>query len=585
MIPVEQARTAARLWAYVAPYRLHLLGTLLVCLAATPLTLLIPIPVKIAVDSVLGDIPAPKSITALVETFGGAPSSSNLLIVVALLIVVTTVLIYVQSLGAWVAQTWIGELLVLDLRASLLRHAQRLSLAYHDRTGTMDSVYRIQYDAQSLQHVFVTGLMPLATAALTLIGMVVVTAVIDRQLALVALCVCPILYGLTARFGQRMRARWYEVKDLDSSAMSVVQEALAAVRVVKAFGREEAEYDRFVRRSSERLSGQVGIAKLQGGFDLAIGVTIACGTALVLVVGVMHVKAGVLSVGQLLVVMAYITQIYEPLKTISKKMGDLQSGLVSAERAMTLLDEVPDVEEQPHAKTVRRVAGEFQFNNVSFHYEAERPILRDITLTVPAGSRVGLQGRTGAGKSTLISLLTRFYDPASGQILLDGVDLREYRLADLRNQFAIVLQEPVLFSTTIAENIAYGRPSATESEIIQAARNANAHDFISALPLGYRTEVGERGMCLSGGERQRVSIARAFLKNAPILLLDEPTSSVDLETETAIVEAMDRLMRGRTVFMIAHRLTTLQSCDIRLELSNGAITLLQPAASERCYSG
>jgi ATP-binding cassette subfamily B protein len=278
-------------------------------------------------------------------------------------------------------------------------------------------------------------------------------------------------------------------------------------------------------------------------------------------------------------ILAYQAQVYLPLKTISKKIADLQNGLASAGRAFSLLDELPEVVERPHAKRLERARGEFAFDDVSFAYEPGHDVLHDVRLVIGAGSRVGIQGRTGAGKTTLVSLLTRFYDPTGGTITLDGVDLRDFKVADLRGQFAIVLQETMLFSTTIRENIAYGRPDASDEEIHEAARRANAHDFIEALPNGYLTEVGERGMRLSGGERQRVSIARAFLKDAPVLLLDEPTSALDFATEAAIVDAMERLMENRTVFMIAHRPTTLAHCDVRLELHDGTVRQLEMAGA------
>jgi ATP-binding cassette subfamily B protein len=360
--------------------------------------------------------------------------------------------------------------------------------------------------------------------------------------------------------------------------MSVVQEALSAGRVVKAFGREEHEQRRFLHRASRRLQGQLDIAWLQSRFDLAIGVTVAAGTAAVLLLGVIQVKAGHLSTGELLMVLAYQAQVYLPLKTISKKIADLQSGLASAGRAFSLLDELPEVTEKPHAKRIERARGDFVFANVSFAYEPGHDVLRDVRLVINAGSRVGVQGKTGAGKTTLVSLLTRFYDPTAGAIVLDDTDLRDYKLADLRDQFAIVLQETMLFSSTVRENIAYGKPEASDEEIREAARQANARDFIEALPNGYLTEVGERGMRLSGGERQRISIARAFLKNAPILLLDEPTSALDVATESAIVDAMERLMKNRTVFIIAHRLTTLERCDVRLELQDGKLHELATVA-------
>jgi ATP-binding cassette, subfamily B, bacterial len=295
------------------------------------------------------------------------------------------------------------------------------------------------------------------------------------------------------------------------------------------------------------------------------------GTAATLLVGVGHVRSGSLSVGELLVVLAYLAQLNHPLETLSKTLTQVQSALSGAERAFALLDQAPEVLEHRQARSLVRAEGRLTFQDVSFAYVEGRAVLQDISFEVSSGTRVGIAGRTGAGKSTLLNLLTRFYDVTSGRILLDGVDVREYRLADLRNQFALVLQEPVLFSTSIGENIAYARPDATVEEIVAAAQAANAHDFIVRLPEGYRTPVGERGMCLSGGERQRLSLARAFLKDAPILILDEPTSSIDLETEAAIMEAMERLMQGRTTFMIAHRLNTLKNCDARLEIRHGRL--------------
>ena len=553
-----------RLSGFVRPYRVKLALTFLLALAATPLSLLAPFPVRIAVDSVIGDRPV---------GWLGVSSLSARLAFVAVLLIGITLLMYLQGLAAWLAQTWLGEKLSLDLRAALFRHAQRLSLAYHDRTGTTDSVYRIQYDAQSLQYV-VNALIPVGTSALTLCGMVVVTSLIDTQLAALALCVCPALYWFTRTFNRQLREQWFEVKDLESSAMSVVQEALSAVRVVKAFAREEHELERFLSRSTKRMAGQVAMARIQGNFDLAVGVTIAAGTSIALVIGTLHIRAGALTIGQLFIVMAYLAQIYEPLKTISKKAADLQSGLVSLERSLALLDQLPEVSERPDARPLTRARGRFQFERLSFAYEPERPILRELNFDIPPGTRVGIQGPTGVGKTTLINLITRFYDATEGAILLDGTDLRDYRLSDVRNQFAIVLQDPILFSATIAENIAYGRPGARESEIVKAARDANIHDFIVSLPDGYQTEVGERGMRLSGGERQRISIARAFLKDAPVLLLDEPTSSVDSGTEAGIIAALEQLMRGRTVFMIAHRLSTLRGCDMRLELTGSTARLM-----------
>src|SRR5712664_1865405 len=353
--------------------------------------------------------------------------------------------------------------------------------------------------------------------------------------------------------------------------MGVVQEVLSAVRVVKAFGREKHEEDRYVHKSQAGMWARIQLDLLGGCYSLLVGLTMALGTACVLWIGVHHVQAGTLTLGSLLLVVSYLGQLYAPLKTIGRKATSLQAHWVGLERAFSVLDQLPDVPERPNARPLVRASGSVAFQHVSFAYEQDHPVLQDICFEVPCGARVGISGRTGAGKTTLLTLLTRFYDPTRGQILLDRVDLRDYRVADLRNQFAIVLQEPVLFSTSIAENIAYARPEATEEEVVLAAKLADAHDFIVRLANGYQTVVGERGIRLSGGERQRISLARAFLKDAPILLLDEPTSSVDMRTERAIMMATERLMQGRTTLLIAHRMSTLEHCDIRLEIEHGRL--------------
>ena len=557
-----------RLGNQARPYWPHVLAILLLQLLTAPLALLAPLPLKIAVDTVLGSRPLPHWLAAILPA--GLTSSPGILLgVAASMLVITSILSSLQDLVSELMQTYTGEKLSQDFRSRLFRHVQRLSLSYHDTRGTSDSTFRIQYDAPSIQRVIVDGLIPLCGAATTLVAMIYVTARIDLKLALVALSVSPVLFVLTRAYGPRLRRSWKEIKKLDSSAMGVVQEVLASVRVVKAFGREDREHDRFIEQSSMRVRREIEVAALQGTFDIFVGVVMAAGSAVALVIGVQQVRAGQLSLGNLLLVMAYMQQIYKPLKTLSKKTADVQSSLASAERAFALLDELPEVSERKDARRMSRATGSLLFLDVSFAYDAEHVVLHRVSFAAPPGTRVGIRGATGAGKSTLMGLLMRFYDPTDGEITLDGVDLRDYNLADLRRQFAIVLQEPVLFSTSIGENIAYGRDGATREEIVKAARLANAYDFIMELPEGFDTPVGERGMRLSGGERQRISLARAFLKDAPILILDEPTSSVDVKTEAVIMEAMQRLMQGRTTFMIAHRLDTLAVCDMQIELEKG----------------
>lgn len=572
-----------RLGDVAKPFWPHLAGLLALSALATPLALLLPVPLKIAVDSALGSHPLPGFLDPLVP--GAKPTPTGALMIAVALLVVVTVLMHLQKSAVSVVGSHVGEKLLMRMRSRLFRHVQRLSLAYHDARGTADSAYCIQYDAMSIQWIAVTGLIPAIQALFMLVGIAYVTALIDWQLAVVALIIVPVLFVVTNAYRRRLRHGWRTAKDLESSALSVVQEVLTSLRMVKAFSQEEREQERFVARASEGMAARIGVMALDGLFGLLIGVTTAAGSAVVLYVGVHHVRNGQITLGQLLVIMGYLTQLYDPLTTLSRQAGKVQSSLAGAERAFRLLDEPFDVVEPPEARRLTRARGDIEFRGVTFSYGLGRPALAGVSFEVRAGSKVGIAGTTGSGKSTLASLLLRLYDPAEGRILLDGIDLREICVADLRNQFAIVLQDPVVFGTTIAENIAYARPDASREEIIAAARAANAHEFIASLPDGYDSVVGERGMTMSGGERQRISLARAFLKDAPILVLDEPTSSVDVRTEAAIMEAMQRLMSGRTTFMIAHRLGTLASCDVRIEIENGQLARLHRRPEDLAASG
>ena len=555
----------------------HLAAITGLSLLSLPLTLLYPLPLKIAVDNVLGHEPLPAFLHLL---FPSSYSPALALGSAIALLLGIALVVNLQGLASWYLQTYTGEKLVWDLRAELLNHVQRLPLAFHDRYGAHDSVYRIQHDTPALQYVTIQGIVPLITALFTVTGMIYVTARIDPALAVVALVVTPVLSALSVACSRLVRSRSRKIKELDSSAMSIIQEVLGSVRLIKAFGQENHEHERFVRRSSERMRGQVKLAVRQAVFNLLIGVTIASGTAAVLFIGVRHVHAGLLSVGSLLVVMAYIAQMYQPLQLLSTKVMDLQAWMTSLERVFMLLDQTPEIAESPQALPLLRAEGNFEFRDVHFQYGEGPRGLRNISFYVPAGARVGIVGSTGAGKTTLLNLLMRFYDPTRGQVLLDGRDLREYRIADLRQQFGVVLQEPVLFAASIAENIAYGKRDASDEEIMAAARAASSHDFIMNLPEGYETHTGERGALLSGGERQRISLARAFLRNSPILVLDEPTSSVDMQTEASIMRATEELMRGRTTFMIAHRLNTLKNCDLILVLDQGELVEVRHSLPE-----
>ena len=568
-----------RLLSFAAPYWPYILAILVIDLLATPLALLSPIPLKIAVDYVLGSQPVPELMRALVPDFV-LQDQGSLLLFAAVLIVVLKLLARGQKLGSSLLRTYGSEKVVLALQSRLFHHAQHLSLTYHDQVGTADSVYRVQKDTASVKQVAFDSVIPFLTSTATLVGMIVVTARIDWQLALIALVVAPVISGLTALYRKRIRDRWRSVHQVESRALAVVQEALSNLRVVKAFGQEEKEQETFEVQYSAGVRGRLQALLLQSGFYSFLSVATATGTALVLFVGVQHVQQGIITLGSLLLVMSYISEIYGPLSSLGERFAGLQKALDQGERVFALLDHPVDVDERPDPLSLEKAKGRVELRDVTFGYGDDPPVLRNVSFVVEPGTRVGVIGKTGSGKTTLTALLTRFFDPISGRIFLDDVDLREYRVKDLRSQFAIVLQEPVLFSRTIRENILYGKPDATEEEVIRAAGAANFHQVAQALPSGYDTEVGERGMNLSGGERQRVALARAFLRDAPVLILDEPTSSVDIGTEAVILEAMERLMTGRTTFIVAHRLGTLERCDLLLWVDEGRVEAVSKNVSE-----
>lgn len=559
----------------------HLAGISLLCLLSTPVTLLGPLPLKIAVDSVLGTRALPDWLRMLPWPARWLTAPIGGLAICAALLVAIALLNCLQSLASWLLSTYTGEKLVHDFRGQLLFHAQRLSLSVHDRRGANDIAYRIQYDAPAIQNLFLQGMVPLLSAGFTFVAMVVITIRISWHIAAISAILSPVLFVLARNSSRKVRRRYDEVRELDSSAMLVLHEAMSCLRTVKAFGQEAFEDELFRRKSRQRMKEQVRLASIQAGFHVLIGFCVAMAAAVALVIGVTEVRQQVMTVGEFLLVMAYMAQLYEPLRTMSTKIPELQSTLASLHRAFALLEETPELQDTPADSTPLRISGEVEFRNVSFQYTVGgRSVLKDISFHVRPGMRVGLVGPSGSGKSTLVNLLTRFYDPTDGAILIDGTDLREYNLAELRQQFSIVMQEPMLFSTTVAGNIAYADPQASRDAVVRAAKLANAHEFIERLPQGYDTLMGDGGLGLSGGERQRLAIARAFLKNTPMLILDEATSAVDTHTERLIMEALNKLMVGRTTFMIAHRLSTLERCDAVLVMQNGSLKTITNTVDE-----
>jgi ATP-binding cassette, subfamily B, bacterial len=568
--------TLPRALPYVRPYRRLGVGSMLLTFVSAALALAQPWPLAIMVDGVfphangaVGGVEGGHQ--GLVHTLLGTnPSAYAVIAYAATAAFMLTLLIH----GATVLAHWFGtnleQRLVLDLRSDLFVHAQRLSLTFHDARLTGQLMNQINVQASALGTI-VLAFPPIVQALLTLVGMFVVTALIDWQLALLSLIAVPIIWWSLSIYGTRIVPRLLRVQRLEWQSLSIVHEAMSMLRVIVSFGRENHEFRRFRSQGEVAVDERVKLTVSQTVFSLGVSTATALGAALVMGFGAWHVLHGKISVGEMLVLIAYVNSIYQPLEEISNTAGDLNQHFVQFRSSLDLLDLAPEVEEAPDAIDIGRAAGRVAFENVHFAYQGRVETLKDVLFAVEPGQRVAIVGPTGAGKTTLISLLIRFYDPALGRITIDGVDIRKLKLASLREQIAVVLQEPLLFTGTITENIRYGNLEATKEEVVAAAKAANAHDFIEKLPQGYETELGERGSQLSGGERQRISVARAFVKDAPILILDEPTSSIDSRTEGVILDALEDLMEGRTSFMVSHRLSSVRDADLILVVQDGRI--------------
>jgi ABC-type multidrug transport system fused ATPase/permease subunit len=549
---------------YLRPHRPKVGLSMVLMALGSGVALLEPWPLALLVDSVLGDKPMPGPLELLSDNV-----ATRVGVVMALMLGVTLAASGLGVLTDFV-NTKIEMKMVLDFRSDLFRHVQRLSFDYHDDRRTGEFMGRINGQASSVGAVTVAA-FPLFGSLLTLIGMFVVAYRLNPPVALLSLSVVPLIYYTTGYYGSRIGPEVRKVKGMEIRSLHIVHEAVQMIRVIVAFNREKEEYEKFRKQGEEAVDARIKVTVKQTVFNGVVGLITAAGIAAVLGVGAYQVRQGNLTTGQLLVLLAYIRAVYTPLETISATMNTIQEQLIGFEMALELLDTQPDVVEKPDAIAIEQVQGAVSFEDVAFNYEGREHTLRDITFDVEPGTSVAIVGPTGAGKTTLVSLLPRFYDPTSGRILVDGVDIRDLTLSSLRGQISLVLQEPLLFSGTIEDNIRYGRPEATKEEIVAAAKAANAHDFIKELPRNYRTKLGERGAKLSGGERQRLSVARAFLKDAPILVLDEPTSSIDSRTEAVILEALGRLMEGRTTFMVAHRLSTIQNARQILVIDQGCL--------------
>jgi ATP-binding cassette, subfamily B, bacterial len=556
-----------KLSAHVAhamrPYRGAFVFAVAQVIALNLLEILKPWPLKIVIDYVL-----PRQAPPWPWLAGFTPPQLLLLATVAL------VLIYGTLGGLSVLNNFttisIGQGMVNDLRSRLYQHLQRLSLSFHSRAAVGDLIYRVTADTYAIQTLAMNGIFPVLSAAVLLIGMFGVMMRLDEFLTLVALIVCPFLIAGILLLNRRVGELAQRARESESAVYQIVQRGMSAIKVVQAFSREQEEHLAFVAQSSASLRSSLSLYTLQTAYGAGTNLVLALGTAAVLWVGAQHVWRHTLSIGDMVIFISYLASLYAPINALIQTYGTVQGAKAGLRRVVEVLDAeqtVPDGTEE--IRTPSR--GHVQLVDVCFGYTSDRQTLHHIDVEAQPGEVVAIVGPTGAGKSTLVSLIPRFYDATHGQVLIDGVDVRRLQLSALRRQVSMVLQPPMVFPLSLRENIAYGRPGASLPEIRRAAQMAQAHEFIDGLPQGYDTVISEQGATLSEGERQRITIARALLRDAPILILYEPTSSVDPATEAGIMEAIERVMRGRTTFVIAHRLSTVRRASQILVLQSGTI--------------
>jgi ATP-binding cassette, subfamily B, bacterial len=555
--------------SFLRGYKGRVAGIAVLAILEIGLAALAPWPLKAVVDNVLGGQALPVWLDTVVRPLTGS-STATLLVVIVLAGLLLQLGHEVVRMFHTQLQVDTGQRVVYTLRERLLAHMQALPLRHHVLSRTADSVYRLDADAYCVNDLIIGGVFPLAAALLNLVVMFAILMWVDAALGLLSLAVVPFLYVSLRHYARTMSDRAEQVKAQESSLVERAFEILSSIAAVKSFSRERHEQRRFAGIGAETMLARLRLTWQESLFSVWVTAITLAGTALVLTVGGLHVLDGRLTIGSLLVVVAYLAAVYNPLSSIAHTTGGLQAAIVSARRVREILALMPEPLEEPNAIDASAIAGHVRFENVSFAYD-DRVILRDISFTAREGELVALVGLTGAGKTTLVSLIPRFFEPAEGRVLVDGIDVSKYSLRGLRERIALVPQDAVLFSGTIGDNIRYGRLEATDADVEAAARAALVHDFVAQLPKGYETPVAEAGATLSGGERQRLGIARAILKNAPILILDEPTSALDAISEEAVFSALRRLRHGRTTFVIAHRLSTIRDADRIIVLHEGRV--------------
>jgi len=560
---------------FLRPYRGKAAAILALSILEIGLAVLAPWPLKVIVDYVLGGLPLPASLVAITPAAIGG-SALAFLVVVVLAGLLLQVANEVVRMVHTQMQVNVAQRVVYTLRAKLLEHLQALPLRHHVLTPTADSVYRLDADAHCVDDLIIGGVFPLTLATLNLGVMFAVLVYVDPTLALLSLVVAPFLYVCLRFYSRIMLDRAERVKALESTLIERAFEILSSVAAVKSFTRERHELARFSSSGDDTMRARLTLTWQESLFSVAVTAITLSGTALVLIVGGLHVLNGMLTLGSLLVVVAYLAAVYDPISAIAHSTGSLQQAVTSARRVREIFSLTPEVLDDSDGIDASGTEGHIRFDEVSFKYGDERDVLDTISFEARPGEMVALVGLTGAGKTTIASLVPRFFEPGSGRVFIDDIDVVRYSLKSLREQIALVPQQPVLFTGTIAENIRYGRLDASDVDVEAAARDANLHDFVTRLPQGYETPVHEGGATLSGGERQRIGIARALLKAAPILILDEPTSAVDAISEGAIFDTLRRLRASHTMLVIAHRLSTVRDASRILVLNDGRLVAQGP---------